>query len=276
MMNTNLTINIEQTEKALTGFIQGELARAGFQRALLGVSGGLDSAVSLYLCAKALGPENVLAARLPYKTSSPHTLADAQTMIDALGVRSLTVEITPMVDPLIARFPEMNSLRAGNIMARLRMIVLFDQSVAFNGLVVGASNKTELLLGYTTIHGDSAVALQPLGDLYKTQVRQLARHLGVPDAVINKAPSADLWEGQTDENELGFTYDEVDQLLYLLIERGYSPEACIEHGFERNFVERVVRRVRQNQFKRVMPPIGWLSGDADGYNLSSLGIFGRK
>ncbi|NLN70661.1 MAG: NAD+ synthase [Chloroflexi bacterium] len=276
MMNTNLTINIEQTEKTLTGFIRGELARAGFQRALLGVSGGLDSAVSLYLCAKALGPENVLAARLPYKTSPPHTLADAQTMIDALGARSLTVEITPMVDPLIARFPEMNSLRAGNIMARMRMIVLFDQSVAFNGLVVGASNKTELLLGYTTIHGDSAVALQPLGDLYKTQVRQLARHLGVPDAVINKAPSADLWEGQTDENELGFTYDEVDRLLHLLIERGYSPEACIEHGFERNFVERVVRRVRQNQFKRVMPPIGWLSGDADGYNLSSLGIFGRK
>ena len=185
MMNTNLTINIEQTEKTLTGFIRGELARAGFQRALLGVSGGLDSAVSLYLCAKALGPENVLAARLPYKTSPPHTLAVAQTMIDALGFRSLTVEITPMVDPLIARFPEMNSLRAGNIMARMRMIVLFDQSVAFNGLVVGASNKTELLLGYTTIHGDSAVALQPLGDLYKTQVRQLARHLGVPDAVIN-------------------------------------------------------------------------------------------
>jgi NAD+ synthase len=269
-MDVDLTINTEKTEKLLTEFIHSQLSRSGFQRALLGVSGGLDSAVSLYLCARALGPENVLAVRMPYKTSPEHTLVDAQTMIDALGVQSLTVEITPMVDPLIAMFPDMNRLRAGNIMARMRMIVLFDQSVAFNGLVIGASNKTELLLGYTTIHGDSAVALQPLGDLFKTQVRQLAQHLGVPPAVINKAPSADLWEGQTDENELGFTYDAVDRLLHLLIEQGYTPETCIEAGFEREFVARVVHRVRQNHFKRVMPPIGWLSAGKDGYDLSSL------
>ena len=275
-MNIDLTIEAEQAEKILTGFIRTELNRAGFQRALLGVSGGLDSAVSLYLCARALGAENVLAVRLPYKTSPLHTLVDAQTMIAALGVQSLTVEITPMVDPLIAKFPDMSRLRAGNLMARMRMIVLFDQSVVFNGLVVGASNKTELLLGYTTVHGDSGVALQPLGDLFKTQVRQLARHLGVPLTVINKVPSADLWEGQTDENELGFTYDEVDRLLYLLVERGYHPEACIEAGFKREFVERVVRRVRQNHFKRVMPPIGWLSAGKAGYDLSSLWKWGRN
>ena len=275
-MKFDLTIEAEQTEKILIGFIRTELNRAGFQRALLGVSGGLDSAVSLYLCARALGPENVLAVRLPYKTSPLHTLVDAQTMIDALGVQSLTVEITPMVDPLIAKFPDMSRLRAGNLMARMRMIVLFDQSVVFNGLVVGASNKTELLLGYTTVHGDSGVALQLLGDLFKTQVRQLARHLGVPLTVINKVPSADLWEGQTDENELGFTYDEVDRLLYLLVERGYHPEACIEAGFKREFVERVVRRVRQNHFKRVMPPIGWLSAGKAGYDLSSLWKWGRN
>ncbi|MGI6740845.1 MAG: NAD+ synthase [Brevefilum sp.] len=267
----DLTINPQRVETTLTHFIKSELSRAGFSKALLGVSGGLDSAVSLYLCARALGPENVLAIRMPYKTSPEHTLIDAQTMVDALGVRSLTVEITPVVDALISKFPDMNRLRAGNIMARMRMIVLFDQSVAFNGLVVGASNKTELLLGYTTVHGDSAVAMQPLGDLFKTQVRQLARHLGVPEAVISKAPSADLWEGQTDEDDLGFTYDEVDRLLYLLIERGDSPEACIEAGFGREFVGCVVRRVRQNHFKRVMPPIGWLSGGVNGYNLSSFG-----
>jgi NAD+ synthase len=269
-MNIDLTIEAEQAEKILTGFIRTELNRAGFQRALLGVSGGLDSAVSLYLCARALGAENVLAVRLPYKTSPLHTLVDAQTMIDALGVQSLTVEITPMVDPLIAKFPDMSRLRAGNLMARMRMIVLFDQSVVFNGLVVGASNKTELLLGYTTVHGDSGVALQLLGDLFKTQVRQLARHLGVPLTVINKVPSADLWEGQTDEDELGFTYDEVDRLLYLLVEQGYGPEACIEAGFKREFVERVVHRVRQNHFKRIMPPVGWLSAGKEGYDLSSL------
>jgi len=255
----DLTINPEQTEIALVEFIRRTVKGAGFKRALLGLSGGLDSAVSLYLGVKALGTKNILAIRMPYKTSPIHSLEDAQMMIDKLGVNSMTVDITPMVDPFINLFENVNNMRAGNIMARMRMIVLFDQSVVFNGLVMGASNKSELLLGYTTIFGDSAVALQPLGDLFKTQVRQLAKHLGVPQTIIDKPPSADLWEGQTDEGDLGFKYETVDQLLHLLIDEHLDPEACIEKGFERSFVEQVVKRVRQNRFKRMMPPIGKLS-----------------
>jgi len=270
----DLTINTELAEKILTGFIRTELHRVGFKKALLGISGGIDSALSLYLSAKALGPENVLALRMPYKTSSPDTLEDAQTMIDDLGVQSMTVEITEMVDLLINHYKDMTKLRAGNIMARMRMIVLYDQSVAFNGLVMGTSNKTEILLGYSTVFGDSAAAIQPIGDLYKTQVRQLAKAVGVPDVVINKAPSADLWQGQTDEGELGFTYADVDQLLYLLIDQRFSPEACIEKGFEKTFVERVIKLVRQNHYKRVMPPIAKLSQRTVGYDFLYLRDWG--
>lgn len=270
----DLTINTKLTEKILTGFIKSELNRVGFTKTLLGVSGGIDSAVSLYLSAKALGPENVLALRMPYKTSPSETLEDAQTMIDDLGVRSLTVGITDIADPLINHFEDMDRLRAGNIMARTRMIILFDQSVAFNGLVMGTSNKTEMLLGYSTVFGDSAAAIQPIGDLYKTQVRQLARTLGIPERVIQKAPSADLWLGQTDEGELGFTYTDVDQLLYLLVDQRYRPETCIEEGFERTFVEKVVRRMQQNHFKRVMPPIAKLSERTIGYDFLYLRDWG--
>lgn len=270
----NLEINTKLAEKILTGFIKTELNRVGFNRTLMGVSGGIDSAVSLYLSAKALGPENVLALRMPYKTSSPDTLEDAQAMIDDLGVQSMTLEITDMVDPLIHHYEDMDRVRAGNIMARMRMIVLYDQSVAFNGLVMGTSNKTEMLLGYSTIYGDSAAALQPIGDLYKTQVRQLAKHLGVPYKVIQKAPSADLWLGQTDEGELGFTYEKVDQLLYLLVDQRYRPENCVEEGFEREFVDRVVNMVRKNHFKRIMPPIAKLSQRTIGYDFLYLRDWG--
>jgi len=262
----DLTINTDLAKTILTSFIRTEVTRAGFKKAVMGVSGGIDSALSLYLSAAALGSENVLAVRMPYKTSPQETLADAQTMIDDLGIQSRTIEITDMVDSLVNRFEDMSKLRAGNIMARMRMIVLFDQSAVFNGLVMGTSNKTELLLGYSTIFGDSAAALQPIGDLYKTQVRQLARAMGVPDAVITKAPSADLWHGQTDEGELGFTYEDVDKLLYLLVDQRYRPETCVEEGFERAFVERVVEMIRRNHFKRVMPPIAKLSQRTIGYD----------
>jgi len=262
----DLTINTKLAEKILTGFIHTEVTRTGFKKALLGVSGGIDSALSLYLSAKALGPENILALRMPYKTSSPDTLEDAQTMIDDLGVQSRTIDITAMVDAFINQHEDMDKKRAGNIMARMRMIVLFDQSAVFNGLVMGTSNKTELLLGYSTIYGDSAAALQPIGNLYKTQVRQLAQALGVPEKVIKKTPSADLWQGQTDEGELGFTYEEVDQLLYLLVDQRYKPEACVDEGFDKGFVERVMRMMRQNHFKRVMPPIAKLSQRTIGYD----------
>jgi NAD+ synthase len=270
----DLTINTKLAEKILTGFIHTELTRAGFNKTVMGLSGGIDSALSLYLSAKALGPENVLAIRMPYKTSPPDTLEDAQTMIDDLGVQSMTIEITEMVDPLIKFYDDMGKIRAGNIMARMRMIVLFDQSVAFNGLVMGTSNKTELLLGYSTIFGDSAAAIQPIGDLYKTQVRQLSRAVGVPENIIQKAPSADLWQGQTDEGELGFTYEEVDQLLYLLVDQRYRPENCVEEGFDKKFVDRVAQMIRKNHFKRVMPPIAKLSQRTIGYDYLYLRDWG--
>jgi len=270
----DLKINTNLAEKILTGFIKTELNRVGFYKTLMGLSGGLDSAVSLYLSAKALGPENVLAVRMPYKTSPQETLEDAQLMIDDLGVQSMTVEITDMVDPLIHYYDDMDKRRAGNIMARMRMIVLYDQSVPFNGLVMGTSNKSEMLLGYSTVFGDSAAALQPIGDLYKTQVRQLARSIGVPEKIIQKAPSADLWAGQTDEGELGFTYEAVDKLLYLLVDQRYPPESCVEEGFDPDFIEKVMRRMRQNHFKRIMPPIAKLSQRTIGYDFLYLRDWG--
>ena len=271
---TDLSIDISLVRKILTGFIQSEVTRMGFSHALINLSGGIDSALSCMLAAEALGAENFLALRLPYKTSSADSLEHAQMVIDATGVQSLTIPITEMVDPLIQRFPDMNSMRKGNIMARVRMIVLYDQSVVFNGLGIGTGNKTEILLGYTTLYGDSACALNPIGDLYKTQVRQLSRALGVPEAIIQKPPTADLWIGQTDEGELGYTYAEVDQLLYLLIDQRYTPEECVEAGFAEPFVHSVVERVRRNQFKRILPPIAKLSNRTVGYDFLYLRDWG--
>ena len=199
---------------------------------------------------------------------------DAQRGIDVTGVRALTVPITDMVDPLFERFPEMDNMRKGNVMARARMIVLYDQSQAFGGLVVGTGNKTEILLGYSTLYGDSACALNPIGDLYKTQVRQLSDAIGIPAEIIDKAPSADLWAGQTDEEELGFTYEEVDKLLYLLVDQRYRPKDLVDAGFSENFVEIVIERVRRNQFKRVLPPIAKLTNRTIGYDFLYLRDWG--
>lgn len=270
----DLTINTELARKILTGFIQSEITRAGFSRAVVGLSGGVDSALSCYLAAEALGAENVLAVRMPYKTSSVDSLDHAQMVIDILGVQSLTIPITEMVEPLFERFPEMSQIRRGNVMARARMIILYDQSEAFKGLVVGTGNKTEILLGYTTLYGDSACAINPNGDLYKTQLRQLARAMGVPPVIVDKAPSADLWLGQTDEGELGFTYAEVDQLLYLLVDKRYTPEDCIQAGFQESFVREVVNRVRRSHYKRLMPPIAKLSNRTVGYDFLYLRDWG--
>jgi NAD+ synthase len=270
----DLTINPDLARKILTGFIKSELTRAGFSKAVVGLSGGIDSALSCVLAAEALGPENVLALRMPYKSSSPDSLEHAQKLIEQFKVQSETIEITEMVDPLIGRDPEMSKVRKGNIMARARMIILYDQSEAFNGLVVGTSNKTEILLGYSTLWGDSASALNPIGDLYKTQVRQLSRAMGVPNEIIDKAPSADLWSGQTDEDELGFTYEEVDKLLYLLVDQRYSPQECIEAGFVGHFVEKVVNRIRRSQFKRMLPPIAKVSNRTVGYDFLYLRDWG--
>jgi len=273
-MNVDLTINTDLARGILTGFIRSELNRMGFSKAVINLSGGIDSALSCYLAAEALGAQNVLAIRLPYRTSAPDSLDDAQKVIDALGVQSITYEITGMVDPLIQAFPEMSNTRKGNIMARARMIVLYDQSEAFHGLAIGTGNKTEILLGYTTLYGDAACAINPLGDLYKTQVRQLSAAVGVPASIIDKAPSADLWSGQTDEGELGFTYADVDRLLYLMIDQRYTPQEAIDAGFAAPFVNAVVERIRRNQFKRVLPPIAKLSNRTIGYDFLYLRDWG--
>ena len=274
MGKSNLNINTDLAQKILTGFIKSELNRVGFNRAVIGLSGGIDSALSCALTAKAIGAENVLAVRLPYKASSQDSLDHAQLCIEKFGVQSLTIPITAMADPLIALDPEISKTRKGNIMARCRMIALYDQSEAFGGLVIGTSNKTEILLGYSTIFGDSAAAMNPIGDLYKTQVRQLSRAMGVPNEIIDKAPSADLWANQTDEDELGFTYAEVDELFYLLIDQRYRVEELVEAGFEESFVHSVMRRVRQNQFKRMMPPIAKVSNRTIGYDFLYLRDWG--
>ncbi|MBE9523758.1 MAG: NAD+ synthase [Chloroflexi bacterium] len=269
-----LIINTTLTRQILVGFIQSEIRRVGFQRAVIGLSGGIDSALSCFLSAEALGPENVLAVRMPYKSSSPDSLEHAQLIINATGVQAITIPITEVVESLIERFPDMNAMRKGNIMSRTRMTVLYDQSAAFNGLVVGTSNKTEILLGYSTLYGDSACALNPLGDLYKDQIRQLSQAMGVPEVILNKAPSADLWVGQTDEDELGFTYAQADQLLYLLVDQRYSAQDCVERGFSSEFVGNIIERVRRNHFKRIMPPIAKLTNRTIGYDFLYLRDWG--
>ncbi|MFH1185315.1 MAG: NAD+ synthase [Chloroflexota bacterium] len=273
-MNIDLSIHTGLARKILTGFIRSEITRAGYSRALVGLSGGLDSAVSCALAAEALGPGNVLAVRLPYRTSSPDSLDDATIVAEQLGVPLETIEITGMVEPLLERDPKIPNVRKGNILARARMLVLYDQSEVWNGLVVGTSNKTEILLGYTTLWGDMAAAINPLGDLYKTQLRQLARAMDIPPSVLSKPPSADLWVGQTDEAEMGLRYDEVDKLLYMLVDQRCTPEDCVEAGFDRAYVDKVMLRVRRNHFKRLMPPIAKLSNRTVGYDFLYLRDWG--
>ena len=273
-MNIDLTINTDVARTILTAFIKSEVTRVGYSRAVVGVSGGIDSALSLVLAVEALGVENVLAVRMPYKASSADSLAHAQLLIDQLKVKNETIEITDMVDPLFVRDPNITKLRKGNIMARERMIVLYDQSEAFKGLVIGTSNKTEILLGYSTQFGDAASAMNPIGDLYKAQVRQLSRAMEIPAPIINKPPSADLWEDQTDEGELGFTYEQADQLLYLLVDQRYSPQECVEAGFDEKFVDIVVNWVRRNQFKRMLPPVAKVSNRTIGYDFLYLRDWG--
>ena len=265
-----LDINTDLALKIISGFIKDQIEKAGMKGAVLGLSGGIDSALSAYLSADALGAENVLAVRMPYKTSSEASLIDAEAVIEDLGLESITVPITGMADSLIEQFPDMNRLRAGNIMARARMVVLYDQSAARGLLPMGTSNKTEFLLGYSTIYGDSGVALQPIADLYKYQVRQLSRAIGVPGQIIDKPPSADLWEGQTDENELGFTYNDVDQVLYLIVDERFTVEEVIAEGFDAMFVNDVWRRVKGNHFKRTMPNIAKVSKRTIGHDFLYL------
>jgi NAD+ synthase len=258
--------NYQLVERVLVNFIRREVTKVGLERVVLGLSGGVDSSVSAALAARALGPDNVLGVMMPYKTSSAESLSDAVAVADSTGIETATVDISDQIDAYFASDPEASSLRRGNKMARERMTVLYDYSAARSALVLGTSNKTELLLGYGTLHGDMASAINPIGDLYKTQVWGLAEHLNLPESVISKAPSADLWEGQTDEQELGFGYRDVDSLLYSMVDERSTDEVLIDMGFDADFVVRVRDMVQGSQFKRRMPVIAKVSArtiDAD-------------
>lgn len=244
----------ERVVDEAAGFIRERMAAAGRERGVIGLSGGIDSAVSAYLTARALGPERLHAFMLPYRTSSAQSMQDALAVAGALGVAHEVIEITPMVDAYLARDPEASRLRRANFMARMRMAVLYDQSERLEALVVGTGNRTEALLGYTTLWGDMACAFNPVGDLYKTQVRRLAAWLGVPAQVISKPPTADLWQGQTDEGELGFTYEMADQVLTRLVDDGMSEEEVAAAGFDADVVRRVAQRMAASAFKRCLPP----------------------
>ena len=260
-MNENvLQIQCELATRLLVDFIRDETRKVGFDRLVLGLSGGLDSSVVALLAARAMGPGKVTAAILPYRTSAGESSRHAREVASLAGVETIEIDITPMVDPYFERYaPDADNLRRGNKMSRERMSILYDLSARNRALVIGTSNKTELLLGYGTLHGDMASAINPIGDLYKTQVRQIARHLGVPEAIVEKHPSADLWAGQTDEQELGFTYAEVDRLLYHMVDLRWSREELVAGGFDPAFVERVETMVRVNQYKRTPPLIAKLS-----------------
>lgn len=258
-MTPEIPLALAPLRRVLVAFVANEVRKVGTERVVLGLSGGVDSSLAAFIAAEALGPANVLGIRMPYRTSSRESLEHADLVAQATGIETLTVEITAQVDAYFARFPDASQLRRGNKMARERMTVLYDHSARWNALVLGTSNKTELLLGYGTLHGDMASALNPLGDLYKTQVWALAEAMGVPAPIVQKQPSADLWQGQTDEHELGFGYRDVDRLLYLMVDERYQRAELEAAGCAPAFIDRVAGMVQRSQFKRRLPVIAKVS-----------------
>jgi len=255
-----LTIDPEAVRARIVRWIREQLAGAGMERVVLGLSGGVDSALVAQLVVEAIGAGRLLCLRLPYRTSSPASAADAALVVQRLGCASEMVDISPMVDAYFAATgPGASPIRRGNFMARVRMAVLYDRSVTWGGLVAGTGNKSESLIGYTTLYGDSACAFNPIGDLYKSQVRQLAFAMGVPERIIRKPPSPDLWPGQTDEGEAGISYPVLDRILSLRVDEGRSVAATVAAGIPRELVERVDRMVAGSAFKRVPPPVARLT-----------------
>lgn len=250
-----LDLNLKEVHNELVEFLRENFKKAGFSKAVLGLSGGIDSALVAYLLRDALGKENVLAIMMPYKSSNPDSLNHAKLVVEDLKINSKTIEITDMIDAYFKNEKEASSLRMGNKMARERMSILFDYSSKENALVVGTSNKTEIYLGYSTQFGDSACALNPIGDLYKTNIWDLSRYLKIPNELIEKKPSADLWEGQTDEQEMGLTYKEADQVLYRMLEENKTVEEVLAEGFNKDLVDNIVRRMNRSEYKRRMPLI---------------------
>ena len=250
-----LDLNLKEVHNELVEFLRESFKKTGFSKAVLGLSGGIDSALVAYLLRDALGKENVLAIMMPYKSSNPDSLNHAKLVIEDLGINSKTIEITDMIDAYFKNEKEATSLRMGNKMARERMSILFDYSSKENALVIGTSNKTEIYLGYSTQFGDSACALNPIGDLYKTNIWDLSRYLKIPNELIEKKPSADLWEGQTDEQEMGLTYKEADQVLYRMLEENKKVEEVLAEGFNKDLVDNILRRMNRSEYKRRMPLI---------------------
>ena len=250
-----LDLNLKEVHNELVEFLRENFKKAGFSKAVLGLSGGIDSALVAYLLRDALGKENVLAIMMPYKSSNPDSLNHAKLVVEDLKINAKSIEITDMIDAYFKNEKEASSLRMGNKMARERMSILFDYSSKENALVVGTSNKTEIYLGYSTQFGDSACALNPIGDLYKTNIWDLSRYLKIPNELIEKKPSADLWEGQTDEQEMGLTYKEADQVLYRMLEENKTVEEVLAEGFNKDLVDNIVRRMNRSEYKRRMPLI---------------------
>jgi len=249
-----LKIDSKKVEAKLTRFIRQQTKRAGFARVLIGLSGGLDSSLAIYLSCRALGCEKVFALILPYKTTSSESINCAKLVARKYQVKTRFIDITAQVDAYFKNFPKANKIRRGNKMARERMSVLYDQSKELDALVVGTSNKTEILLGYGTIYGDTACAFNPLGGLYKTQLQQLAKDVGIPEKIIKQKPSAGLWPGQSDEGELGLTYARVDRLLYYMVDKKYSDKKLIRLGFKKSYIAKVKKRIADNAFKTHLPP----------------------
>ncbi|HUT73867.1 MAG TPA: NAD+ synthase [Armatimonadota bacterium] len=252
-MQDELSIACEAVRGILLEFISGFFAQAGCERAVIGLSGGLDSAVTALLTAQALGEGRLTCALMPCGELRADTRADAEEIVALAGAEQVVVDIAPQLDVYFRRFPGADRVRRGNKMARERMSILYDQSSALAALVVGTSNRTEWLLGYFTLWGDMGAALSPLAGLYKTQVRQLAHHLGVPQRIIDKPPTADLWRGQTDEAELGVTYDQADRILYRLLDLELSAHQVVAEGFSQTSVNRVLELMRGSEFKRRLP-----------------------
>lgn len=258
----------DMTVTTIKRFITGQLLASGLDGFVVGLSGGIDSALAATLAVEAVGKEKVYGALLPYSSSSESSVIDAMELVNKLGIAFQETPIAPMIDAYFETIDESNRLRAGNKMARERMSILFDLSHKMNRLVLGTGNRTEICLGYTTLFGDAACSLNPIGELYKTEVRQLSKQLGVPDSIINKPPSADLWAGQTDEDEIGVSYARIDQLLQLLVDQGIcSMKALEEKGFDATDISRVVSLLNRNSFKRHLPPIAPLERVAIPYNI---------
>lgn len=243
--------DIERELERIPAFIKQQIENAGMSKAIVGLSGGIDSSLVAALCVRVLGHENVQGFMLPYRESHPASLADAITIAEHLDIDYRVIDISPMVDTYFNVYePDADPMRRGNRKARERMCILYDQSAKHNGLVVGTGNKSELLVGYVTQYGDGACAFEPIGHIYKTEVYEMARHLGLPDAVITKAPTADLWDGQTDEDEMGITYARLDTLLHHMVDLGEDTPA----GFSQEEIDKVRAMVRRSAFKRALPP----------------------